>query len=146
MRVVLSCNTLCSNSFLSESVEDAGDAEVGGGAAPDGADGGHRRHDLDRLWAVWNVPVCWDEKLYCIFKKCPHDLNLIILGYVFPCDSVPLGHSVGPECAGDEGDPPTELAERLRLESDFLRGNEMIKLSFPLNSESMRVISISSIS
>ena len=64
--MLMSCNTLCSISFLSEPVEDPRDAKVGGGAAPDGADGGHRRHDLDRLWAVWNVPVCWDEKLYCI--------------------------------------------------------------------------------
>ena len=64
--------------------------------------------------------------------KCPCDLNLIILGYVVPRDSVPLGHPVRPECARDEGDPPTELPEGLRLESDFL-GNEMIQLSFPLN-------------
>ena len=63
--------------------------------------------------------------------KCPYNLNLIILGYVLPCDSVPLGHPVGPECAGDEGDPPAELPEGLRLESDLLRGNEMIQLIFP---------------
>ena len=83
--MLMSCNTLCSTSFLSEPVEDPRDAKVGGGAAPDGADGGHRSHDLDRLGAVGDVPDGWED------KSC--DLNLHYLGI---CDMMSYPATLSP--------------------------------------------------
>ena len=81
-------------SSLSESVEYSRHSEVWRGTTPDGADGGHSCHDLDRLWAVGDVPG----------------------------DPVPLGDPVGPEGSSGEGDPPPELPECLGLQPDLLKG------------------------
>ena len=47
-----------------------------------------------------------------------------------PSDPVPLGHPVGPQGSGDEGDPPSELPEGLGLEPDFLKEIILKNLTF----------------